>query len=488
MRQRLRATEDRSSRHPDPDVLTAYVEELLPAAERQDVLKHLSVCCDCREIVALTMPDAAAAPQVQPEAVPVVSAPVRRWFLAPAFGLAGSLAAVLLGVTFILRLPPNVQETADTRTNQQITNQKIEEARSSVPPSPSAASVSPSPSATEGVVSRKNEAAAPPLVARQEAAPGMALSQSRAEPARATADLHSVAPVPRTTTVRETAEAAAAPVFTAELQKQDYVNKMFLASSSETAAAAPAFSEPPQAPVPVQPNIFLAPPAVVAGNGYSTAFEVSSRTGNRNQGIVTLYSSQRQESRGATLLDKIVDLGKRPLGKRPGALISSSSLGRSAMFRPGISGAQSADVMTAKSSDGGDTGVLASSKAFSSNALAALPRRQMLGAPQYQWKVVQGKLLRSSDNNHWREENPDGESIQFSAVSSNGTEVWAGGEQAALMHSRDAGTTWERITLGAAAVGTINAIEASGQNIRVRSSSGQSWASQDGGRSWVLQD
>lgn len=472
MRQRLRATEDRSSRHPDPDLLTAYVEELLPAAEREDVLRHLSVCGDCREIVALTMPDMAAAPEVQAEAEPVV--PARRWFLSPAFGLAGSLAAVVLGVAFILRLPQNVQQTANTNTNQQ-----IQKTRASVPPSPSA---------TDGLVSQKNEAAIPPLVARQEPAPRMALPKSRAESARATVDLSSVAPVRRTTTVRDTTEAAAAPVFTAELRKQDYVNKMFLASSSESAAAAPAFSEPPQAPVPVQPNIFLAPPSVVAGNGYSTAFEVSSRTAKKHQGIVTLYSSERQESRGATLLDKIVDLGKRPLGRRPGAPISSSSLGTSAMFRPGISAAQSADAMTAKSSEPAETGVLASSKAFSSNALAALPRRQMLGAPQYQWKVVQGKLLRSSDNNHWTEENPDGETLQFSVVSSNGPEVWAGGDQAALMHSRDAGTTWERITLGAAAVGTISAIEAAGPNIRVKSSSGQSWASQDGGRSWVLQD
>jgi hypothetical protein len=472
VRQRLRATEDRSSHHPDPDVLTAYVEELLSAAEREDVLRHLSLCGDCREIVALTMPDTAAAPEVQAEAAPVVSAPARRWFLSPALGLAGSLAAVVLGVAFILHLPANAPQTANLNTNRQIQAAK--------PPAPAA------PSATDGLISQNSGGAIPPLVARQEPAPGIALPESKAESARVTADLRSVAPVRRTTTIRDTREAAAAPVVTAQLQKQDYVNKMFLAS--ENAAAAPAFRELPQAPVPVQPNIFLAPPSVVAGNGYSTAFEVSSRTANRNRGIVTLYSSDRQESRGATLLDKIVDLGKRPLGKRPGAAISSSSVGTSAMFRPGISEAQSADVMAAKSSDGGDTGVLANSNAFSSKALATLPRRQMLGAPQYQWKVVQGKLLRSSDNNHWTEENPNGETVQFSVVSSNGPEVWAGGDQAALMHSRDAGTTWERITLGAAAVGTIKVIEAAGQNIQVKSSSGQNWLSQDGGRSWILQD
>jgi photosystem II stability/assembly factor-like uncharacterized protein len=110
------------------------------------------------------------------------------------------------------------------------------------------------------------------------------------------------------------------------------------------------------------------------------------------------------------------------------------------------------------------------------------------GVSQYQWKVVQGKLLRSSDLSHWTEENPSGESLQFSVVSPNGTEIWAGGNDATLVHSRDGGATWERITLGAAATGTISSIEAAGQNVMVKSSSGQSWASQDGGKSWMLQD
>jgi photosystem II stability/assembly factor-like uncharacterized protein len=102
--------------------------------------------------------------------------------------------------------------------------------------------------------------------------------------------------------------------------------------------------------------------------------------------------------------------------------------------------------------------------------------------------VVQGKLLRSSDLSHWTEENPGGENLQFSVVSPNGLEIWAGGNDAALMHSHDGGSTWERITLGAAATGTINSIEAAGPNVLVKSSSGQSWLSQDGGKSWIVQD
>ena len=56
------------------------------------------------------------------------------------------------------------------------------------------------------------------------------------------------------------------------------------------------------------------------------------------------------------------------------------------------------------------------------------------------------------------------------------------------MHSGDGGVTWERITLGSTAGGTINQIEISQSNnsISVTSSSGQIWASHDGGKSWIL--
>jgi Photosynthesis system II assembly factor YCF48 len=481
LRERLRATVEPTSQHPDADVLTAYVEELLPAHERESVVQHLSLCSECREVVALTTPDIVAAPEPQAEpampAMPaVVSMPRRRWFVSPAFGLAGSIAAMVLGVALILRLPPTAKQTATTSTTQ-----RIQESQT-----PAAAA----PSTANGLISQNSEAAPLPPIARQRSAPIPAPALQANAESGVRADLAYEAPVRKATAVPEAKGTAAAPVFTAELGKQDYVNKMFLANSSETAAAAPAFRDLPQAPVPVQPNVFFAPPAVVAGSGYqkSGAFEVSSNTAGRNQGIVTFYSREPQGSRGTSLLDKIVDLGKRPLARRPAAPIRSGSLGSSAMFTPGMDAAQSADAITAKSKGPAQSGVLEQSQAFRSNALAALPPRQMLGAPQYQWKVVQGKLLRSSDQSHWTEENPAGESVEFSVVSANGPEIWAGGSQAALLHSRDAGTTWERITLGAAAVGTISSIEAAGQNLLVKSSSGQSWTSQDGGRSWVLQD
>ena len=53
--QRLRAaTPERG--HPEADLLTAFAEQALSATERGNVLQHLALCEDCRDVVALALP------------------------------------------------------------------------------------------------------------------------------------------------------------------------------------------------------------------------------------------------------------------------------------------------------------------------------------------------------------------------------------------------------------------------------------------------
>lgn len=56
VRERLQSPGIASDSHPDPDVLTAFAEQLLSQTERATVLGHLSRCRDCREILALALP------------------------------------------------------------------------------------------------------------------------------------------------------------------------------------------------------------------------------------------------------------------------------------------------------------------------------------------------------------------------------------------------------------------------------------------------
>jgi len=61
--------------HPDADQLSAFVEQALPAHERNGVLAHLAVCAECRAVVKLVLP---AEPVLQPEAP--APEPRRSWF------------------------------------------------------------------------------------------------------------------------------------------------------------------------------------------------------------------------------------------------------------------------------------------------------------------------------------------------------------------------------------------------------------------------
>lgn len=468
LRQRLRATEDRTLQHPDPDTLNAYVEELLPAHERERILAHISRCSPCREVVALSMPETVLAAEEQTAASVAVDTSARkRWFLSPAFGLAGSVAAMILGVVLILRLSAphssfhQIQEAQATPAG--VANPIASNHSAEIPQTAPQASVQPSTASADVA---GNTATAPQMTAENRAPSSEPAMQGerRATPSRV-------------------------PVVVADLRGQDFVNKAFLANTYDTQAASAVYRDLPQAPVPSQSNLGFAPPAVVAGNPFQSngTFVIPSNPTGSNHGVLTFYSTHTGGSN--TLLGKIVDFGKRPLTKRLGPPIPSSSLGSSAMFKPGTTTVEPSDAISAAKSEAGPgAGELAGSPAFTSRALAPSTRAQMAGISQYQWKVVQGKLLRSSDLSHWTEENPSGDNLEFSVVSPNGTEIWAGGNDAALVHSRDGGATWERITLGAAATGTINSIEAAGQNVLVKSSSGQSWASQDGGKSWILQD
>jgi Putative zinc-finger len=102
--------------HPDPDVLTAFAEQALSAAEREGVLHHLARCGDCRELVALSIPpmESSAQPVAAEESESLVSAAgradenaggQRSWFAWPGLRWA-ALAAGLIVAGGILLIHP----------------------------------------------------------------------------------------------------------------------------------------------------------------------------------------------------------------------------------------------------------------------------------------------------------------------------------------------------------------------------------------------
>jgi Putative zinc-finger len=129
--------------HPDPDVLTAFAEHSLSAAERESVLQHLARCGDCRELMALSIPPMESgvrpvAAEDSESAVPVAgsgrkSGGQRSWFGWPGLRWAALAAGLAVAGGMLLIHPgkPNaVQEakqqpaSTDTQAGDAITAKK----------------------------------------------------------------------------------------------------------------------------------------------------------------------------------------------------------------------------------------------------------------------------------------------------------------------------------------------------------------------------
>jgi len=82
--------------HPDADRISAFVEQALPAHEREQMFAHLAVCAECREVVALSLPSIDERQSVKP-----LAAARRPWW--SGWNLALPAAAVLAGLSaFVL--------------------------------------------------------------------------------------------------------------------------------------------------------------------------------------------------------------------------------------------------------------------------------------------------------------------------------------------------------------------------------------------------
>lgn len=467
LRQRLIAREEAGQVHPDADTLSAFSEQLLPNAERRHVLAHLAVCAECREVLALSQPELSQ-PVIQPVFTPV-PLPAWRRFFKPAFGLAGAAAAMAVITVLVLQTPqktnrpqPNQQaQVAPLPDHNAVDQSAAVEAKPASPVQAQALdSFNGQETASASRAKARNERSAPAVA-------GLLDSTKNSLPAKnATARSSSAAPIQ--------------PALTAALKKQDFLNSAFFETDGSGVVMAGQSGNLPSAPA---PRSLATETKLTTNSGQITSFyDIPANAGGKSN--VRLLTPAPPPDHFGFNLSKIVVAGAHSVFHRTpvAPAIKSNSLVSSAMgsskFSRDLQKSQSSEMAAApESAEAGapQPGALAG-HALSPSSFASAGTAPV-------WKVAGGKLFRSAGQ-EWEDAYP-GASFQFTAVNARGNEVWAGGSQAALIHSRDGGAHWETAKLGDAASGSIVSIVILGNNVQVKTSDDQSWSSSDGGKTWL---
>jgi hypothetical protein len=385
--------------HPDADLLTAFAERSLAAAEHDHLVEHLARCGDCREVVSLALP-----PQL--DAQPAVHRS-ENWFRWPLLrGSAWHWTAVAAGVVLIASI--GVMQFRRQQGSELASN--VSQAQPVI--------TAPTPS-----VERPSSDAAPEartqkdtLATRHAQTTGNKRAQSRAS------QNPTPAPAPQTA---EPAEALA------QSQIQDQLIQSKTAEQSPAYAnrvdkAKPALPQgsPAMAPAPslrTDPSLLKGPPAprwtISAGGGLQRSFDG-----------------------GKTWLDVNVVVDDSALDRRQ----------KTQMTTP---------------------------EAPADSTAKAQPAAQAEGKKQADFKAERSAVAPTI--------------FRALSLSSNASEVWAGGSGGTLYHSVDAGNSWVGVLPSGSDLvltGDILNIQFSDpRNGTVTTSTSEVWTTPDDGQTWQKQ-
>ncbi|PYX26514.1 MAG: hypothetical protein DMG80_21340 [Acidobacteria bacterium] len=418
--------------HPDADVLTAFAEQVLSGTEREDVVRHLSRCADCREVVALGLPpmDSVAESQVAREnsaAVrPTTNVGVRNWFVWPNLRWAAMAAAVVV-VASVLAVRPGKQ-------NKSMVDAVNQQAEQAAPSTYYANTKPPAPLADKAAVSAGSPSKSDTSLALQARKFGReaAGARTRFQP--------SLVPSP------SAADSAA------QLANDKRSNLLEKKSSGRFVPES----------LPTVPQIAGAP-----ASGGPVAKGLSDQV---------IHSS----SEAVEVTSAAVEL--QP-SRTDGAMMARNEA--VAPVEKAKPAAKEEAHRKAQVEDNSNYGQPANAYS-TSEAASALKKQRSKDLPA-QWSLARGKLRRSVDAGaSWQialqVEHP---LLTFGAL---GSDVWAGGQRGALFHSTDSGTTWTIVQPSTKAGSLSNDIVGieihSATEIALTTGNNESWTTADAGNTW----
>jgi len=435
---RLRAARPERA-HPDADLLTAFAEQALSATERDGVLEHLALCADCREVIALALPPAempAAPIATETEAVRVTPIPAKhgRNFLAAFAWPRLRWAALAAGVAVVA----SVLLMHPGKLNQ------------ATPPS----------------VNRQVAATAPPASAPQIASSSVPASSVPAS---------SVPPSPMDQSAISAGTNEARPNSEMRLSKKLNAREavtpphqaehgMLLAENKQGSGQADKLQAAPSAAGAVA---FDAPTSrqateTVEVSGAAAAVEVAPSADN------TLMARNETPA-----IEKAKPALQEPAPQKKDMEVNEQQKAQAAAV-PGLARSQAG--------------------AMVSSAKLASPVSQPL-AHRATWAITGGVLQRSRDNGQsWQDalhaDHP------LLCYTSQGENVWAGGQAGTLFHSANGGVTWVQVQPSVKAQqlssdithidvrGDIHGDVPGPSEIVLSTSNNEIWNSADGGKTW----
>ena len=444
LRQRLgRAPEPQL--HPDADLLTAYVERRLARTEQADMVRHLAACPYCREIVALSLPEAGLQPTAAPSGRFTFRIPMMRW--------AAVAATLAIGAALVVEEPWKKESALKTESAvnpEGISgSSQAKEISPQAVPAPAGPEVAPA-GANPSQPSAQALPAAPALSATRS---GLAASSPAAGDARRAFGPERQEPKP--------SEPVTNQAF-ADRKRADFND---LAASAPTvngsvASSAATTSSRPPSPVMTSEAGLVSAPVAKVGQGSETGFVVRkipiTPESIKTNSFAVAFTGQKKET-GPSKADA-TSLRTSRLFSIPGKMLSAGKekIGAGAIWQ--------------------------------SYSMSMVERGPAGGLPagHLHWSISpEGKLIKSSDLTLWHEAYPQKDDLLFRVVVAEGHDVWAGGSHMTLIHSWNGGVDWKKMKLGDSTSGDITDIHIDGGDVQVKTSNNQTWVSQDGGVTWV---
>jgi len=441
-----------ASSHPDADLLNAFAERSLPKHERQSVVDHLARCSDCRDVIALALPEAET-----PDAV--VKPLPSRWLSWPALRWGFALAGVVIIGTFgVMRL--RFEPRRSSLNVSPISHSERSTARLQGPASPAAGSSALMLSDDKAAVARKagkvmstpakktgelSASADTRPVNKPEVLPQQQLAFRAAAPAPGLARSGAIGgPVGK---FRGFGPKMPAQGQQQNLQGQQALSPPIMAGVAQVAAAVPSAKSSTTVEVsgesPLIATEAVNNPPVPQLNAQENSQDGDSRLGRakpatapppiRSPIVSTVAPAPRWTITPSGGLQRSFDQGQTWENVDVNAGLAPAA-GAAMRFSNTVTSSESKDITVSK---------------------------QKVAAPI------------------------------FRVVEATGTDVWAGGSAGVLYHSVDAGVHWTRVVPssgGVALTGDIVSLDfADAQHGQVATSLPETWTTADGGRTWEKQ-